>query len=203
MKRFEKFEALSSEKKKSILNASMKEFIRGGYEKSSMNTIVETAGISKGSLFYYFENKKMLYLYLFEICEQMILDTAKEGIREEDKDFISRVQHNIKGNIALLRDYPLIYGFISSCKGESSIKVKSDIDILKEKNANQLFARLYKEIDHSLFRNEIDVDLSVYTIKTTMFQIVHDYLNNGEINNDDVLNKIDEVALFFKTALYK
>lgn len=203
MKKFEKFEALNSEKKKLILNASMKEFIRGGYEKASMNTIVETAGISKGSLFYYFENKRLLYLFLFEVCEQMILDTAKEGIREENRDFISRVKHNIKGNVVLLREYPLIYAFISSCKSENSLKVKNDIEILKEKNANHLFARLYKDIDQSLFRNEIDVDLSLYTIKTTMFQIVHDYLNNGEINNDAVLKKIDDVALFFKTALYK
>ncbi len=43
---FEKFEALNDEKKKTIINASMKEFVKGGYEKASMNAVVETAGIS-------------------------------------------------------------------------------------------------------------------------------------------------------------
>lgn len=203
MKTFEKFEALSSEKKKCIVNASMQEFTRGGYEKSSMNTIVTTAGISKGSLFYYFDNKKLLYLYLLEVCEQLILETAAEGIREEDQDFISRISRNVKGNIMLLREYPLIYGFMRSCKSEESLKVKEEIEIFKEKSTDTLFGKLYKNIDRSLFKNDIDIDLSIYTIKTTMFQIVHDYLRTSNIEKDDVLYKIDRAALFFRTVLYK
>ncbi|MBP0955070.1 MAG: TetR family transcriptional regulator [Oscillospiraceae bacterium] len=33
-----------------------------------MNEIAEEAGISKSLLFYYFRNKKELYLYLLKLC---------------------------------------------------------------------------------------------------------------------------------------
>lgn len=203
MKTFEKFEALSSKKKKCIINAAMEEFIHGGYEKSSMNTIVERAGISKGSLFYYFDNKKKLYLYLFEICEEMILETAAGGIDESDRDFISRMSRSIKANIDLLRNYPLAYGFMRSCKSEQSITVKDDIAELSAKNASVLFAKVYKDIDKTLFKSNIDVEMSIYTIKSTLFQIVHDGLLSNNIETEDVKNKIDAYANFFREALYK
>ena len=52
------FMNLDENKSKKIIDAAMNEFIRSGYERASTNVIVKEAGISKGSLFNYFTNKK-------------------------------------------------------------------------------------------------------------------------------------------------
>ena len=42
---------------KKILQIDKKKFAKNGYQKTSMNEIVATAGVSKGVLFYHFCNK--------------------------------------------------------------------------------------------------------------------------------------------------
>jgi len=42
------------------------EFTINGYEQASLNTIIREAGISKGSLYYYFEDKTDLYLAVID-----------------------------------------------------------------------------------------------------------------------------------------
>lgn len=61
---FPKFFSLEPDKRERIINAALNEFARNGYGKASTNEIIKEAGISKGSLFNYFNNKKELYLFL-------------------------------------------------------------------------------------------------------------------------------------------
>ncbi len=55
-----RFEKMPKDKKKLILEAAAQEFAANGYEKTSMNRILERAGISKGTAYYYFEDKEDL-----------------------------------------------------------------------------------------------------------------------------------------------
>jgi len=52
-----RFEKLPAEKQEAILAAAAEEFAARGYEAASLNRIIERAGSSKGSLYYYFEDK--------------------------------------------------------------------------------------------------------------------------------------------------
>ena len=62
----DKLSSLSEEKKKAIVNAALEVFGTCEYKRASTDLIAAKAGISKGLLFYYFKNKKELYMYLFE-----------------------------------------------------------------------------------------------------------------------------------------
>ena len=64
----EKFSALPKEKQQAILRAGYRVFSQNSYKKSPMQEIAEEAGISKSLLFYYFRNKRALYLYLWDHC---------------------------------------------------------------------------------------------------------------------------------------
>lgn len=59
-----KFESLSEEKKERIIHAALDEFSKKSYNEAAITTIVEKAGISRGSFYLYFENKESLYKYL-------------------------------------------------------------------------------------------------------------------------------------------
>lgn len=61
----ETFINLPEEKKERIMKAAVEEFYQYSYDKSSINRIVLAAGISKGSFYQYFEDKKDLYKYMF------------------------------------------------------------------------------------------------------------------------------------------
>ncbi len=52
-----RFERLPPEKQEALLAAAADEFAARGYEAASLNRIIERAGTSKGSVYYYFEDK--------------------------------------------------------------------------------------------------------------------------------------------------
>lgn len=52
------FFELKDEKRKKIIDTGISEFAKYNYNNSSTNRIVKDAGISKGSLFKYFESKE-------------------------------------------------------------------------------------------------------------------------------------------------
>lgn len=56
-----KFEDLDADRRESMLAAAAREFAENGYEGASVNRIIERAGISKGTLYYYFDDKEDLF----------------------------------------------------------------------------------------------------------------------------------------------
>jgi AcrR family transcriptional regulator len=52
-----RFDNIDPKKKDQLLDAAVKEFARHGYELASVNRILQTAGLSKGSFYYYFDDK--------------------------------------------------------------------------------------------------------------------------------------------------
>jgi len=57
-----RFFKLSMERQRQILDAAQEEFGRHGFEKASLNHIIANADLSKGALYYYFDNKADLYV---------------------------------------------------------------------------------------------------------------------------------------------
>ncbi|MDY6916031.1 MAG: helix-turn-helix domain-containing protein [Candidatus Cloacimonadota bacterium] len=45
-----------------ILKATLRQFMQKGYEKTSMNDIVEESNYTKGAIYHHFKNKRQLYL---------------------------------------------------------------------------------------------------------------------------------------------
>jgi AcrR family transcriptional regulator len=59
---------LPEEKRSLILDLAIEEFAERDYKSASISNIVSRAGIAKGSLYQYFEDKHDLYLYLIELA---------------------------------------------------------------------------------------------------------------------------------------
>ncbi len=61
-----RFEHLEPERQDEIIRAAAEEFGDKGYDAASVNRIIERAGVSKGSLYYYFEDKGDLFSAVME-----------------------------------------------------------------------------------------------------------------------------------------
>ncbi|SVC41317.1 uncharacterized protein METZ01_LOCUS294171, partial [marine metagenome] len=77
-----KFKQLAEEKQSRIVNACISEFAENDYETASMNTVVNQAGISKGSLFNYFQSKSILYNHIYELALREV-KTYLRKVRDE------------------------------------------------------------------------------------------------------------------------
>src|SRR5262245_29970747 len=89
-----RFDKLDETKRAAMLRAAAEEFAERGFEGASYNQIIAKTGLSKGSLYYYFEDKQDLYLTVLtdalERCLRSIgalppVRTAKEFWREVEQ----------------------------------------------------------------------------------------------------------------------
>ncbi len=86
----ETFFNLSQEKRDSITNFALEEFALHDYRTASLSRIVENAGIAKGSMYQYFEDKKELYLYLVKLAAEIKFTAIDKQINESTSDFFEK-----------------------------------------------------------------------------------------------------------------
>jgi AcrR family transcriptional regulator len=59
-----RFHKLPPEQQQAVVHAALDEFATHGFNAGSLNRIIDAAGISKGSMYYYFDGKEDLYVYV-------------------------------------------------------------------------------------------------------------------------------------------
>ena len=103
----EQFSQLPIEKKERITEAFINEFAKKGFRAASMNKIVERAGISKGSLFNYFNSKNQLFMYVYKVAFERVKEYLRE-VREETKDeeFFTRFQKIMEAGVTFIKKHP-------------------------------------------------------------------------------------------------
>ena len=90
------FLRLNDDKKRKLLEASFKEFSLNNFNDVSINRIIKEAGISRGSFYMYFVDKKDLYFYLLEQYSEILIDNMKEDLVNNKGDLFLMFQDNIK-----------------------------------------------------------------------------------------------------------
>ena len=153
----EKFNSLSDERKKKIINGAMKCFSIHGYEKASMADIAKEAGVSKALLFHYFETKKKLFLYLWNLTAEKTRESLVASGVEGDKDFFSVMEKGLKAKMDLARSWPWMAIFAVKAWYEDDPEVSPDITKSTDpyaKVTGETLRQLYPDTD---FRDDLDI----------------------------------------------
>ncbi len=101
-----RFDNLDPERQETILAAAADEFATHGYAAASLNRIIEAADISKGSLYYYFDDKADLFRSVVEAAMDRLF-RAVEGLSFEELDranFWARVREVALRSIDLMKE---------------------------------------------------------------------------------------------------
>ncbi|MCX4246932.1 TetR/AcrR family transcriptional regulator [Paraliomyxa miuraensis] len=69
-----RFERLPPERREAILDAAAAEVGEHGFARASYNRIIERAGLSKGAMYYYFDDKQDLYATVVEDAVARLFD---------------------------------------------------------------------------------------------------------------------------------
>src|SRR6202161_3156129 len=67
-----------AERPQEILEAAFVEFSRNGYAMTTLDQIAERAGVTKGTIYVYFENKEHLFISMVREITKTTLDTVHE-----------------------------------------------------------------------------------------------------------------------------
>lgn len=177
----ELYNALSTEKKELILDAAFNEFSRYPFEYSSINQIVKTSGISRGSFYLYFKDKLDIYLYtiqkvLKQQSQQFIRDVNPDGdifnfyraLFEYNLELIASPKYgSFFENLFLSLNYNVLVFLRSTQRTlkESLFKDISKSTLQETKNNGfESLSRLLEMVNRELITRKIAEDISDETI---------------------------------------
>ena len=178
----DKFNSLSDERQKMIINGAMKCFSIHGYEKASMADIAKEAGVSKALLFHYFETKKKLFLYLWNLTAEKTRESLVASDVEGDKDFFSAMEKGLKAKMDLARSWPWMAIFAVKAWYEDDPEVSPDITKSTDpyaKVTGETLRLLYPDTD---FRDDLDIGV--------MYKDMY-YMSEGYLWHEMQWGKID------------
>ena len=86
------FFRLPAPKRERLLRCARQEFSRVSYPDASINRIIHSAGIPRGSFYMYFEDKSDLFLYLMDRFVDAFIETVCQLLEEEEGDLFRAFQ---------------------------------------------------------------------------------------------------------------
>lgn len=199
---------LEDSRRESILNAAMMEFCNG-YENTSTDAIVKTAGVSKGLLFHYFGTKKKLFLYAYDYALQIVTAEFYDLINLDERDILERWKQIALLKMDLMQKHPMIFNFIAHASFPDSEDVKSDIMKQRETFTGDAYPKLFHNIDRTLFREDVDTDTAISVILYTIEGYAQNEANSSKSTEDyyneygRYLSDLDRYIQLFKISFYK
>lgn len=195
---YSKFENLTQEKKKKIIDVCIEEFSQNGYKNASTNNIVKNAEISKGILFHYFGSKKSLYLYVLDYVLDFLSEIIYKMMNDLPADFFERI---MKVGIIKLKaayEYPAEYKFLLDAITNIEDDIKHEVQVRYKKLYKEGMPILFKGIDTSKFRSEIDKDKAMELIMFALEGVNNKYLRVFEsMHVDKIMSEIEEITRDF------
>ena len=194
-----RYESIDESLKTRILDVSKEEFGAHGYEGASYNKIIQKIGISKGSMYYYFENKEDLFVTCF-------LDEARlAGILSFEMNKLSEVvDHDVYwDSIKMISSqqcndvlhHPLFMSLMRQL-----VSLGSDHPIFRKLNAEceglSEYGELMSLLEHGVQIGAIrdDVPLNVLIRMNTEYEVwLLQEMQEERLNEQQVVDKFFEM----------
>lgn len=148
------FLELNEEKQDRITEAAIREFAEFGYENSSTNRIVKNSGISKGSLFKYFESKEEMYFYLIDLVSAQMAEEMKVDVEALPKDLYERVIAYSTAEISWYTKNPEKGKFIIGVAAEKDSEIARKINERYGGKSIDIYEGLLQGVDTSNLKHK-------------------------------------------------
>ena len=177
----------SIEKKQRIKDAALKLMSEKGYFATSANEIAREAGVSIGTFYSYFKDKKELYAELVDDIYTAVLTPINLNELPDDLSIEETVQLYVT---AVFRGHEYQTAFQREI---SSLSEQSDefraIKMVHKSNILHVFSEALKAYWEEL--KPQDLETSTYIILTTVEAVIHDTLfHNGGKNKEAVIREL-------------
>ncbi len=196
---------MNPEKRHALINSAMYEFGENSYKKASTNNIVKNAGISKGLLYHYFNSKEILYDYLIEFLYSKTTREIIEEVGVVETDIFERLFAVARYKLELTIKYPGLKSFAANLMRTKSLE---ELKAIVEKFIPSAYYDFYhKNIDFSLFKEDVDIQRALSIVQWTMEKTSEQYIQtipeNEELDMEVAMKDILQNVNMLKKAFYK
>ncbi len=181
------FNRLTPDKQNRILDASIKEFAEKGYQSASMNQVVDSAGIAKGSLFNYFKTKSSLFAYVYGLA----LDNVKNYLRavrdkSQNDPFFTRLEKIMHAGVQFIQDHPrlarIYFRILYTSDSPHSYEILME---LRKLSAGYLSEIIQDGIDRNELDKDLDIEKAVFILDSVLnrfLKVCHESPESVKVN---------------------
>ena len=199
----DKFFSLPEEKQQRIINAGFRIFSQNSYRKSPVSEIADAAGISKSLLFYYFKNKRELYVFLWERCAQITIDYLTEYGCYEKSDLFDMIYQGMRAKLEIMRHYPDIGAFAIKAFYEKDDEISGLIQASYEKMKAFKAENTLKSLDSVQFREGIDLKMMYREMYLASEGYLWEMVQREDVDVDRMEKDFTGMIEFWKKAYTK
>lgn len=203
---------LPDEKRNTIIDAAIDEFAEYGFESASINRIVANSGISKGSFYQYFEDKRDVFMHLLSVLEQEKMEYFKgKHPPSNNMDTFQYFRWVIKSGMEFNSAYPRITQAISRVLLMEGLYYGKFFGDYHQKTLDALEMMIKQAIARGEVDPSVDIDLAVM-VMDTWSNAISTYILNEGMKQKDIMKwvrspktqeKIDKLLYVMEYGLRK
>jgi AcrR family transcriptional regulator len=192
-------QARSKQTKEKIVQAAIKLFQKRGYEKTTSNDIAAEAGVSVGSFYVYFTDKRQLLLTIFDRLSDELYKNIFDGLKPEhlfDSDLRERIRVAVANTISDKQKHSGLHRVVSEL-------LLRDQDFSDRHKAvmQRSIAKLHELISlaNKAGRTwDIDVEAAAFVVHRVVFDVSQDYVTGScEFDKERAIDAVADMIYRF------
>lgn len=191
----ETFFNLPQDKRERIEASAIKEFRDNYFDASSVNRIVEEAGIAKGSFYQYFEDKKDLYKHVMSIIIQKKLEYMSPTlINPTGLDVFSLIREMYVSGLSFALNNPDLLEISNKLLSDPNHELYKEIVEENKEKSDQVFHQLLKMAEkRGEIRPGLDLSLVAYLLTALNISVSDYYMKRKDLttHSEDMLDAVD------------
>jgi AcrR family transcriptional regulator len=188
----ETFFNLNEEKQEKVMRSAISEFLKHGFEKGNIGDIAKNAGVAKGSIYQYFENKRELFLYSVKWSTQLMMKKYSKYMVVTDKDIniFDFLYENSKQLWVQMRDEREVIIFIQDVFLGRYARLTDDSMEYMMKVSDEYILQLIREgKKNGCIRDDIDDNILSLYITGVSMKIKQYMMNKARIAGEDIIDE--------------
>lgn len=141
-----------------VVDAARRCFARYGYRKTSMDDVASHAGVAKGTVYLYCENKQDLYVRAVESDLREWMDSLATALDEPDRPAVEVLVDVATRDALFAESHPLAADLLTSATDVHVPAHQERLDELRSVGLTQVIAILELGIAQGAFRADLDVE---------------------------------------------
>lgn len=199
----ETFFSLPKERQQAILNAGYRVFSQNTYKKTPVGEVAAAAGISKSLLFYYFRNKRELYLFLWENCVRVTTEYLRRYDCYQQANLFDMLERGMQAKLRIMYDYPDIGSFAIKAFYEEDPCVAPAVHESYERYKNADARDALDNIDPAQFKEGIDLRMMYREMYLASEGYLWEMLRRTPLNIEEMERDFSEMIAFWKQLYLK
>jgi AcrR family transcriptional regulator len=185
------FHNLEEDKKERIMRAAIGEFSRHGFEKGNIGNAAKNAGVSKGSMYQYFENKKELFLYCVQWSSELFM--KKYNITAElpgkAANFFDYILESSKTLFSQMREERELVIFLQDVfLGKYKNLMSESMEYMQRISDELMLQFIRQGKENGYIRKDIDDELLCIFAAAVTYKFKEHTLNKARSLGEDILD---------------